>query len=172
MSWTHAELETVKTLWAAGKTASAIAMQLRGRTRNAVMGKVHREGYTRDADDGAVIKRRTKPRSRDNTRTPRMAYVPPPINVEPLFPDFVELHDCPLGAVEGVRSLTQDQCKFPIGDPRNSDFHFCGGTQKAGSSYCEHHHSIAYEVRVKRTRPSEGGAYVKNGLDFRVGSYA
>jgi GcrA cell cycle regulator len=40
--WTEEELATLKKEWAAGTSASFIANLLPGRTRNAVMGKVHR----------------------------------------------------------------------------------------------------------------------------------
>jgi hypothetical protein len=42
MSWTDERVELLKKLWADGLSASQIANQLGGVTRNAVIGKVHR----------------------------------------------------------------------------------------------------------------------------------
>ncbi len=42
--WTEERIERLKTLWAEGRTASAIATELGGTTRNAVLGKAHRLG--------------------------------------------------------------------------------------------------------------------------------
>lgn len=42
MSWTDERVEILKKLWAEGLSASQIAAQLGGVTRNAVIGKVHR----------------------------------------------------------------------------------------------------------------------------------
>src|SRR4249920_3085398 len=42
MSWTDESVELLKKLWADGLSASQIASQLGGVTRNAVIGKVHR----------------------------------------------------------------------------------------------------------------------------------
>ena len=42
MSWTDERVEQLKKLWADGLSASQIAAQIGGVTRNAVIGKVHR----------------------------------------------------------------------------------------------------------------------------------
>ena len=42
MSWTDERVETLKKMWGEGQSASQIAKELGGVTRNAVIGKVHR----------------------------------------------------------------------------------------------------------------------------------
>src|SRR6478752_4844581 len=49
MSWTDERVETLKTMWSEGKSASQIAKELGGVTRNAVIGKVHRLGLSNRA---------------------------------------------------------------------------------------------------------------------------
>jgi GcrA cell cycle regulator len=46
MSWTDERVEKLKTMWGEGKSASVIAKELGGVTRNAVIGKVHRLGLS------------------------------------------------------------------------------------------------------------------------------
>src|SRR5262245_32440085 len=46
MSWTDGRIQQLKTLWAEGHSASAIADQLGHLTRNAVIGKVQRLGLS------------------------------------------------------------------------------------------------------------------------------
>ena len=46
MAWTDDRVQTLRTLWAAGNSASQIAAELGGVTRNAVIGKVHRLGLS------------------------------------------------------------------------------------------------------------------------------
>jgi len=46
MSWTDERVELLKKLWADGLSASQIAAELGGITRNAVIGKVHRLGLS------------------------------------------------------------------------------------------------------------------------------
>jgi GcrA cell cycle regulator len=56
MSWTDERVETLKRMWGEGQSASQIAKELGGVTRNAVIGKVHRLGLSnrvggKDEDD-------------------------------------------------------------------------------------------------------------------------
>jgi GcrA cell cycle regulator len=56
MSWTDERVETLKRMWNEGQSASQIAKELGGVTRNAVIGKVHRLGLSnrvggKDDDD-------------------------------------------------------------------------------------------------------------------------
>jgi GcrA cell cycle regulator len=46
MSWNEERVEMLKTMWSEGKSASQIAKELGGVTRNAVIGKVHRLGLS------------------------------------------------------------------------------------------------------------------------------
>ncbi|MEZ5779245.1 MAG: GcrA family cell cycle regulator [Paracoccaceae bacterium] len=49
MSWTDERVETLKKMWTEGQSASQIAKELGGVTRNAVIGKVHRLGLSNRA---------------------------------------------------------------------------------------------------------------------------
>jgi len=54
MSWTDERVETLKKMWGEGQSASQIAKELGGVTRNAVIGKVHRLGLSNRATAGAA----------------------------------------------------------------------------------------------------------------------
>jgi len=54
MSWTDERVETLKKMWAEGQSASQIAKELGGVTRNAVIGKVHRLGLSNRVGGSAV----------------------------------------------------------------------------------------------------------------------
>ena len=56
MSWTDDRVETLKKMWGEGQSASQIAKELGGVTRNAVIGKVHRLGLSNRATAGAAAK--------------------------------------------------------------------------------------------------------------------
>ena len=51
MSWTDERVETLKRMWAEGQSASQIAKELGGVTRNAVIGKVHRLGLSNRTEE-------------------------------------------------------------------------------------------------------------------------
>jgi GcrA cell cycle regulator len=45
-----------------------------------------------------------------------------------------------LGAArKTMTTLMPNDCRWPIGDPQATEFHFCGQPQQAGHSYCEFH---------------------------------
>ncbi len=56
MSWTDERVELLKKMWGEGQSASQIAKELGGVTRNAVIGKVHRLGLSNRAGSGAAAK--------------------------------------------------------------------------------------------------------------------
>ena len=62
MNWTDERVELLKKLWSEGLSASAIAAELGGVTRNAVIGKVHRLGLSgRAKAPSQQPQRRAKP---------------------------------------------------------------------------------------------------------------
>ena len=65
MSWTDERVELLKKLWADGLSASQIAAELGGITRNAVIGKVHRLGLSGPRQERRALgaPRPRKPRS-------------------------------------------------------------------------------------------------------------
>ena len=60
MSWTDDRVELLKKLWVEGQSASQIAKELGGVTRNAVIGKVHRLGLSNRATSSSSSKSDTK----------------------------------------------------------------------------------------------------------------
>lgn len=51
----------------------------------------------------------------------------------PVKKDFLSLTD-----------LDNHTCRWPIGDPKDENFHFCGKKVRLGQTYCEEHSAIAY----------------------------
>jgi GcrA cell cycle regulator len=46
-------------------------------------------------------------------------------------------------------------CLWPIGDPGDADFHFCGAEPVPGKPYCEEHAARAYITRSRSERGEE-----------------
>jgi GcrA cell cycle regulator len=148
--WTDARIEHVKALWAEGRPASEIAGLLGEVTRNAVIGKVHRLGLAgRKTTSRKPLPRRTFPRRNRSGRVERRQ--PPtrfmrPTALPPTPPPPVAALMLPL------RQLRDDQCRWPVGDPREAGFGFCGCQKAAGVPYCAHHAAIAYNPAASRRR--------------------
>src|SRR5206468_2292985 len=59
----------------------------------------------------------------------------------------------PLGQRRNLLELNEETCRWPIGDPGNTDFFFCGGQSIAGLPYCAYHSRVAYQpVNMRRDR--------------------
>ena len=66
MSWTDERVEKLKKMWGEGQSASQIAKELGGVTRNAVIGKVHRLGLSNRSGGGGA-KADSKPKAAPKT---------------------------------------------------------------------------------------------------------
>ena len=66
MSWTDDRVELLKKMWGEGQSASQIAKELGGVTRNAVIGKVHRLGLS-NRTSATPAKAETKPKASAKT---------------------------------------------------------------------------------------------------------
>jgi GcrA cell cycle regulator len=165
MSWTDERVETLKKLWAEGHSASQIAAELGGITRNAVIGKVHRLGLSgRAKSPSSAAPRPRKPRAashmlrvtrssmRGNTALAHAYELDIDPEAEPI--DNV----IPLGQRRSLLELTEDTCRWPIGDPGSADFYFCGGPAITSLPYCAYHSRIAYQPANARRdrRPFRG----------------
>jgi GcrA cell cycle regulator len=154
MSWTDERVELLKKLWADGLSASQIAAELGGITRNAVIGKVHRLGLSgrakspssssprpRKARSSGML-RVSRPSMRGNTA---LAY---DYDVEP-EPELIEI---PVEQRKTLLQLNEKTCRWPVGDPGSADFFFCGGDTVNELPYCSYHSRVAYQPLTDRRR--------------------
>ena len=124
MTWTDERVENLKKLWSDGLSASQIAAELGGITRNAVIGKVHRlglSGRAKSPSSAAPRPRKTRansqmlrvsrPSVRGNTALAH-AYE---VDQEPESQNVNNI--IPLGQRRTILDLTEETCRWPIGDP-------------------------------------------------------
>ena len=69
----------------------------------------------------------------------------------------------PEGGVQ-LQDLKDRMCKWPHGDPQESDFHFCGGPSVPGLPYCEEHVKAAYQTN-KKSKILNPEAFENNNKD-------
>ena len=75
MSWTDERVETLKKMWIEGQSASQIAKELGGVTRNAVIGKVHRLGLSNRATPAKAPEKESA-KAKTATAAPKKAAAP------------------------------------------------------------------------------------------------
>ncbi|WP_350336122.1 GcrA family cell cycle regulator [Coralliovum pocilloporae] len=170
MSWTDERVETLKKLWTEGLSASQIAAELGDVTRNAVIGKVHRlglSGRAKTTSSSAPRPRRARTPSQPGARSSGGA-APKSVGnaalkMEPQMkpeaapqaqPQAEPKSDVvvPISKRATILSLTEYTCKWPIGDPGDQEFHFCGNKSKSGLPYCDYHCKVAYQPVSDRRR--------------------
>jgi GcrA cell cycle regulator len=154
--WTDERVESLKRMWGEGLSASRIATELGGITRNAVIGKVHRlglSGRAKSPSAGASKPRKarahallSRPTIRGNTALAQAYELD--LEGEPELVDNV----IPLGQRRSILELTEETCRWPIGDPGSAGFFFCGGQTALGLPYCRYHSRIAYQPAADRRR--------------------
>jgi GcrA cell cycle regulator len=159
VSWTDERVELLKKLWSDGLSASQIAAELGGITRNAVIGKVHRlglSGRAKSTSAGAPRPRKARAPShmlrigrgaiRGNTALAQVYEVE--VEAEP---EMVE-NIIPIGQRRTILELNEQTCRWPVGDPGAGDFFFCGGNTVSGLPYCAYHSRVAYQPVTDRRR--------------------
>lgn len=168
MTWTDDRVEMLKKLWTEGLSASQIAARLGGVTRNAVIGKVHRLGLSGRAVTVRIKTSRPKRRpAMQPARAPGdqgVVYMTRGnVALQPAFEPFAEHAAEPrLGLIEelvipvgeraSILTLKESMCHWPIGDPSDDQFHFCGRKSAPNMPYCEHHARVAYQPAQSRRR--------------------
>jgi len=175
MSWTDERVEQLKKLWIEGLSASQIAARMGGITRNAVIGKVHRlglSGRSRPSRPARTIARTPRQRpaapshpSRFKTAGATALKRQVDIETRPLPQVEAEPEPAPIRAVElpsgqrmSILTLTERTCKWPIGDPGDEEFHFCGHRSEASMPYCKSHARMAYQPAQDRRRRKKIGS--------------
>ncbi len=198
MAWTDERIDSLKKMWAKGMTASQIADELGGVSRNAVIGKAHRLGLKsrpspvkakdKKAKKAPAKKAAAKPKAKAKAAPKAAAAAPAKKADEPAAPaapspapsgpqyrslgpggfvrqspaDQAPLPPAPPRRLvpqkldpeyadkTGLLDLTERICKWPMGHPGESDFHFCGEPVNPGFPYCVEHCGRAYQAQLPR----------------------
>ncbi|MGC2224971.1 MAG: GcrA family cell cycle regulator [Methylocella sp.] len=150
MSWTNERIELLQKLRLEGWSASRIAGELaHGITRNAVIGKVYRLGLPpHKAPRRPPHRHANSPQVAGNT-----ALASHPFVIEAAAPQAVRDVVVPISEPVTIVELREPMCHWPIGDPAQSEFRFCGAKKLPGQGpYCACHAGIAYQTQHDRRR--------------------
>jgi GcrA cell cycle regulator len=177
LGWTEERMDMLKKLWSEGFSASQIANELGGVTRNAVIGKVHRLGLSGRAKAPMTQSQRPKkpatarqpsasPAARSHSplssvgntalKADNLPAIRPQID---LRPKIYSLSEPPLVENAGILELSEQTCKWPVGDPGDHSFHFCARRSDSGIPYCAYHARVAYQPASERRREKRVAAY-------------
>ena len=116
MVWTPEKIKQLKKLWQKGKSTVEIGREL-GMSKNAVVGKVHR----------LELDARPSPIKKSTKKTVEKVAI---VKEEPKHVTLLDLR--------------LNSCRWPIGEIKDPDFHFCGKDCQTGKPYCPEHCKVAY----------------------------
>lgn len=145
MAWTEKMVEDLRQMWIEGLTANEIAKKL-GVSKNSIVGKVHR----------LCLTARPSPIKRKEDMLPENEITIE--SSEEITEEIIEISDAEVKVVEnsetalGIKLVHLDShtCRWPLGDPRDENFGFCGKKVRAGQTYCDEHSAMAYVKATKR----------------------
>jgi GcrA cell cycle regulator len=176
VSWLPKQDAELHKLWLEGLSATDISGRLCAppRTRNAIIGRLHRKGWTRSAGQTAQVQDLRNAKAKRSTM-PKLAKAP-----KGAGPYQGDPHDSPVekriaalaanavvraaaaalpppagAAVVPLEGLGAHACHWPLGDPQHPAFGFCGQPQAEASVYCPHHHQGAYRAPPARAETAK-----------------
>jgi len=175
--WVPADDALIAELWKTGHSANEIARRLSGRSRNAVIGRLHRLGMAGDARDkpyapkasAAAGRRPRPPPTTTATATPRPMPKPrsagvaarePAIEAADAAPRIEQIGRAGVGKLwptpqtaVTLIDLVAASCKFPVGTKTGAAQLFCGAVREGDDGpYCPGHHRIVVSPLWKPAR--------------------
>lgn len=169
MAWTDEMVDQLRAMWIEGLTTGEIGKRL-GVSKNSIVGKVHRLGLS---GRPSPIKKKEESGAETNfSETVVKPVVEKPVTKEPkqakakvekaapaettpfektvertgFSPKAANRH----GGKTMLTDLDNHTCRWPIGDPKDENFHFCGKKVRIGQTYCDEHSNIAYVKTSKK----------------------
>jgi GcrA cell cycle regulator len=154
--WNEENTAKAMKLWTDGKSASDIAREMGGISRNAIIGKMHRMGIT---ERGPAAEKPSVPRVerpapvRQVNKFNSLPRLLPKPAAAPLPAPVV--HAVPHAGAPDVErlklyQLKDNQCRWPVSGEKEHML-FCAGSTAPVDVYCKYHARLAYSPRVDRT---------------------
>lgn len=117
MSWTDERVEKLKKMWADEHSASEIAKELGGVTRNAVIGKVHRLGLSNRATSNRGATAKAAPKERVAAAAPKPAPKPAAAKAKPAAPSVPAVKEEVELDENGIPISAARRAIIPAGQP-------------------------------------------------------
>ncbi len=144
-TWTAERIEQLRHCIVSGLTCSQIAAEI-GVTRNAVIGKIHRLGLAPARPAGGAA-RSCPPRAHRPRQLLRLIGAEAPSIVADDAAEPIPIESTqPCSLLE----IAHGKCHWPLGDPHDAGFAFCGNDAVDGFSYCVGHARMAYRLPARR----------------------
>lgn len=172
MAWTDEMVDQLRAMWAEGLTTGEIGKRL-SVSKNSIVGKVHRLGLSgrpspikkKEVTPSTEVEAEAKPakekiqKEKTEIKTPKVKAETPAAESAPQAEAKTIERIAPTVSPSIPRSnngktmltdLDNHTCRWPLGDPKDENFHFCGKKVRIGQTYCDEHSAVAYVKTSKK----------------------
>jgi GcrA cell cycle regulator len=154
--WSEEAVSQLRGLAEQGYSASQAAAQINGMTRNAAVGvafrrKFHFMGGKGGGPNHLGVDAKPKRKKSDYISIPKRSYRKAPELVIALSTAVTEAEVAPRRKIS-IMELTENTCRWPLGDTLALDFGYCGAQPYPSYQYCASHCRMAYESPQERER--------------------
>jgi GcrA cell cycle regulator len=138
--WTEENVIILRELIKDGASATEAGIRL-GCSRNAAMGKACRLGlvFSSEVRGRPVTRGHAQPKASKKQQKPKPEKV--------AIREIIAVEVAPEPKYLRLVQLTDRTCKWPVGDPMEESFGFCGNEASFEVSYCPFHSRLAYQPR-------------------------
>jgi len=169
MVWDDENIKQLIKLWEKGLSTTEIAKKMNV-SKNSVVGKVHRlclkarpspikkkDAVVAEAEETKAVEETKKVKADTEKKQPaaekEKKSVKKAASAEPKVKEVAkeeaktsEKDKTESKPTENIKLVELDShtCRWPLGDPRDEDFCFCGKKVRAGQTYCDEHSQVAY----------------------------
>ena len=164
MSWTPEREEKLRTLWKKGHTASQIATMLGDTTRNAVIGKAHRLNL----ESRASSKRTASKSSAENINS--LKAKTEKLGRKGKFKALLLDPSFPQENPTILEDLTDEHCRWPLGEKLNPAKFFCGRKPVDKFPYCELHLLYGYVSKNEKEEDAIGDEDIPKFIEKKIKS--
>ena len=156
--WSATDEKMLRELWPLGYSNQAISEKFSGRfTRSAIGGKARRLGLPSHQKVAAPTngeKPKCRHRKKSTTEAKNGKVAAMEMATQIAVATEMSLEEVPATAVT-LYDVAHDQCRWPFGHPRSSDFRVCGAPRDPRSHfwYCSKHAHLAVHQGPRHVRP-------------------
>lgn len=165
MAWTDEMVEDLRRMWKEGLTTGEIGKRL-GVSKNSIVGKVHRLGLSgrpspikkKESIAGSIAPEAVKTEKNKSQKTAKPVLKTTVPAVEKTTEKKEAPKNCnsakeaPSNGFISLTDLDNHTCRWPLGDPKDENFHFCGKKVRIGQTYCDEHSAVAYVKANKNSK--------------------
>jgi len=152
--WTEEDHNEALEMYRADKSMEEIGVKF-GKSRSAIAGIIHRARKNGLLND-VQLKRSTPnkykgiPPRPEPVKVAKM-FLKAPVMVVPVKPKRIRLRLIDNDTAVTFAELKECHCRWPFGEPRRSDFRFCGQQRLDNDPYCAEHKRMSLRVYDKQS---------------------